>query len=680
MAKKGNFLRRNSISLFIGFIILLILASSTTAFYSRLGAAQHQEKKDALLKVRETLDRIWSHITRADMGFRGYALIQEERYLGPYKGALEKHEQDLDSLSYYLLQQDYPEERLMADNEKAIKDYISLVGEMIDLTRQGRKEEALSILAGNPRYNIWLIYNAFNTDAIDYISQLQIDAQQQYDTVQRYTTIVQAALLIIGIPILVLVILRLTREGRVRRQLLGQLDNSNREFVYNDGHARSGEEAEQIIGYLTQNLEKVTSFIRNLGSGQSEWTELSNTQRELNENTLVGELLKMQEKLDQIKQEDELRLWATEGEGKVAEIARTHQTDLSTLGDELLAYIVRYASANQGGLFIASEETSNPHLEMVACYAYDTKKYEEKIIKPGQGLLGQAFVEQKTIRLTQIPENYVRITSGLGEATPSYLVIIPLKFNEEVLGVLEIASFQELSTFKVDFLEKISEIVASSISVVRTTQRTHGLLEESKQQAEELQAQEEEMRQNMEELQATQEAAHRDQEKVQAIFDSASDGIIVLTDQEHVEMFNPAAEEMFGYSADEVQNQSFDKLLASPADKNVGTQSDTALIVGELQTVEARRKNGDVFLAELKMQESEVGKQRMFIGVIRDLTQDERQRTNEELMRSRIKEVEQKAYDRLVKLREKFKGEIAERDRQIEVLQTNLTESRSKSK
>ncbi len=87
-----------------------------------------------------------------------------------------------------------------------------------------------------------------------------------------------------------------------------------------------------------------------------------------------------------------------------------------------------------------------------------------------------------------------------------------------------------------------------------------------------------------------------------------------------------------------------------------------------MQTVEAQRKNGEVFSAELRMQESQVGNQRVLIGIIRDLTQDERQKANENLMRDRIQEIEQKAYERLTKLREKFKGQLAERDQQIEEL------------
>lgn len=516
MTAKIAFLQKNSILLLIGFIILLIFASSVTAFYSRMGAVQHQQKKDALLKARNSLERVWNQVHLADISFRGYATIQDEKFLEPYTKAVEGHQLYLDSLSYYLSEQGYTEEALIVDNEQSIKRYISLVGRMIDLTKQGRKEEALAIFKSDPGYDVWITYDKFSKGVLEYVSQSETDAQQQYDINQLYTGVVQGMLLLIGIPVLIVVILQLQRNKRTRQQLLVQLDNSNREFVYNDGQALDSYEAAQITRHLTRNLEKVVDFIRNLGEERSEWNELDANQRERNKNTLVGELLKMEEKLKQIKQTDEQRLWSTEGEGKIAEIARTFQTDLLALGDRLLAYIIKYVEANQGGLFIINDDNvDNQYLEMVACYAYNKKKHEEKTIKPGQGLIGQAFIEQKTVRLSNIPSEYVRITSGLGETTPSHLVIVPLKFNEQVLGVLEIAAFHELSDFKIKFLEQVGEIIASSISVVRTSQQTKLLLEESKQQTEEMKAQEEEMRQNMEELQATQEQQQRLQQELQ---------------------------------------------------------------------------------------------------------------------------------------------------------------------
>jgi GAF domain-containing protein len=132
-----------------------------------------------------------------------------------------------------------------------------------------------------------------------------------------------------------------------------------------------------------------------------------------------------------------------------------------------------------------------------------------KQIAVGEGLLGQAYLEKDTIYLTDIPAGYLQITSGLGEANPACLLIVPLKTQDSVEGVLEIASFREFEDHEIAFVEKLAESIAAAIASVRINERTQNLLQEARQQAEELRSQEEEMRQNMEELVATQEEMKR---------------------------------------------------------------------------------------------------------------------------------------------------------------------------
>ena len=219
----------------------------------------------------------------------------------------------------------------------------------------------------------------------------------------------------------------------------------------------------------------------------------------------------MKENLEQLQvaqEEEKKRQWTNEGLTQVAQLVREHN-DLSALADKLLSFTIKYIGANQGGLFIVHRGAEETTLGLAAAYAYERKKFIEKQIKPGEGLVGQAYLEQKCIYLKKVPKQYVNITSGLGSAPPTALIVMPLQVNGEVEGVLELASFNPLSEHEINFLEKLGESVAVAVRNARINEQTRSLLEDTQQQAEEMRAAEEEMRQNMEELQATQEEMHR---------------------------------------------------------------------------------------------------------------------------------------------------------------------------
>ena len=123
--------------------------------------------------------------------------------------------------------------------------------------------------------------------------------------------------------------------------------------------------------------------------------------------------------------------------------------------------------------------------------------------------MGQAYKEKDTIMLTEIPQNYHRIKSGLGDATPTTIIVVPMKYNDEIQAIIEMASFQELEQYQVDFLEKAGEYIASAIATAKNNEKTKIMLAQLQTQTEEMRAQEEELRQNMEELEATQEEMRR---------------------------------------------------------------------------------------------------------------------------------------------------------------------------
>ncbi len=230
-----------------------------------------------------------------------------------------------------------------------------------------------------------------------------------------------------------------------------------------------------------------------------------NEELEKSEETLRENLKKVEEN----QAEENKRNWASAGLARFGNLLRSND-DSDSLFDQLISGVTEYIEANQSALFLVNRtDDKNISIDMQACYAYSRKKHLEKSISPGQGLIGQAYHEKDVIHLTEVPDNYVTITSGLGEALPKAILIVPLMVNEEVEGFFEIASFNDFEPHTIEFLQNLGENVASFIGMNRINTRTKLLLQETQQQAEEMKSQEEEMRQNMEELQATHEEMNR---------------------------------------------------------------------------------------------------------------------------------------------------------------------------
>lgn len=291
-------------------------------------------------------------------------------------------------------------------------------------------------------------------------------------------------------------------------------------------------EMEQAMDNLIKGIRSTTLFAENIGkrSYDAEFDPLSE------KDVLGNALIEMRNNLKNVADEDEKRNWATEGLAKFGDILRSNDSDLDKLTDEIVRNLVKYLEANQGGLFVIDGDEEEEYLKLKACYAWDRKKYLEQKIHKGEGLVGQSWQEMDSIYLTDVPSDYINITSGLGNANPTGILIVPLKVNDEIYGVIEIASFSEFQEYEKKFVEKIAENIAATISTVRINARTHVLLENSQQMTEEMRAQEEEMRQNMEELQATQEEIERTNQnfKSQSLVIDESKLLISKTDKKGI--------------------------------------------------------------------------------------------------------------------------------------------------
>ena len=314
--------------------------------------------------------------------------------------------------------------------------------------------------------------------------------------------------------------------------------------------ARSHDEVGNLIQDLSrfsQGLEYITEFATQVGKGNFN----ENFEVRSKKDTLGFALLEMRNDLKQNAEEDKRRNWANEGTAKFSDILRQHAQDMQALSYQLISNLVHYLGANQGGIYSLEKEdgnrnsNENAYLVLKAAYAYNKQKFIQQSIPVQQGLLGQAVMEKGHLYFNQISSDYIRLTSGLGEATPNYLLIVPLISNNEVHGVIEIASFKPIEEYQLAFVTKLSESIAATLSNVRNNERTKNLLEESQMYAEQMRAQEEEMRQSMEELTTTQEELERIQRDLkerltnyESVVNSTKSMILALDKNYNIKVLN----------------------------------------------------------------------------------------------------------------------------------------------
>lgn len=264
---------------------------------------------------------------------------------------------------------------------------------------------------------------------------------------------------------------------------------------------------------FTSSIKKITLALDRIGENNFEdditllgvEDELGNSFMKMKKN-----LMQRNEEAKKMKDQEDIQNWSTIGIAKFGEILRLQTKNNEELSYNIIKALIEYVNANQGGVFIVSDdENEERHLILMATYAYGRKKFKQRTVKFGEGLVGTTALEGQSTYITNLPDDYIEIESYLGHASPKCLLLVPLKVDDKIFGIIEIASFNEFKPYEIKFIEDLAETIASTLATAKINAKTAELLEKSKQQSEAMLAQEEEMRQNLEELQSTQEEAAR---------------------------------------------------------------------------------------------------------------------------------------------------------------------------
>jgi signal transduction histidine kinase/DNA-binding response OmpR family regulator/HAMP domain-containing protein len=191
------------------------------------------------------------------------------------------------------------------------------------------------------------------------------------------------------------------------------------------------------------------------------------------------------------------------------------QTRPHHVGRMILSELCPVVTALQAEFFVLDATSSEPQLKLLAGYGTNGNNGPGKRISLGEGLVGQCALDKTKILLTNVPAEYIRVSSGLGETAPRSVLVLPLIYEGQVRGVLELATFEGFNPTHQAFLEQLAESIAIVLNTIDANMLTEDLLKQSQSLAHQLQIRQEELQQTNEELQEKARLLARQNQEVE---------------------------------------------------------------------------------------------------------------------------------------------------------------------
>jgi HAMP domain-containing protein/signal transduction histidine kinase/CheY-like chemotaxis protein len=211
------------------------------------------------------------------------------------------------------------------------------------------------------------------------------------------------------------------------------------------------------------------------------------------------------------------------------------ERDLSTVSNLVLSELAPLINAQHGVFYVTDrDEDGHTRLNLAASYAAAKRKGLQSSYEMGEGLIGQCAVEKERMLLTNVPKTYVRISSGLGDAAPANIIVLPALFEGEVRAVIELATLGEFSETHQSFLDQLMESIGIVLNTIAANMRTEGLLEQSQLLTSELQAQQEELKKTNDRLEQQAASLRQSEELLRTKQDELQQTNAELEDKAHL--------------------------------------------------------------------------------------------------------------------------------------------------
>lgn len=233
--------------------------------------------------------------------------------------------------------------------------------------------------------------------------------------------------------------------------------------------------------------------------------------------------------------------------------------DTTELSQCFLKRIAPLLHLGQGVFYLF--DSQKEQLSLLGGYAFRERKQLQQKLALGEGLIGQCALEGKPIIITNPPDDYIKISSGLGEANPAQIAAFPVIHNNRLHAVIELASFVPFGHTEQTLIEGLLPILAMNLEIIERSERTHQLLDESREQAEKMQQQAAILEEQAAEMETQQKEIKRAEERSRLILKSVKNGIVGLDTEGNITFANPAAYESLGFEESDFLNHHFQSLV-----------------------------------------------------------------------------------------------------------------------
>ncbi|MBE9013338.1 CHASE3 domain-containing protein, partial [Pseudanabaenaceae cyanobacterium LEGE 13415] len=444
------------------------------------GTRQLIETSDSVAhtyRVLNELDGVYSLIKDAENAVRGYLLRPDLQSLGPYNTARSSLDQRFNSV-----------QQLTSDNpaqQRSLERLKPLIDERLSIMEQRlRARDTQGFQASIQTNSI--------PNAIPVMKQIEgiineMKGREQVLLDQRSNAADLAGRntldsILYGIPL-----------GFALLAVLGFLLNRN----------------------ISKPLNEISGTAEKIASGDLS-VQLQPLPREDEVGTLTRTLNQMVENLRQSLEKSDRQTWL---QSNLAEFSHLIQGErsLEKVSRLMLSHLASLIGAQHGAFYVMDAEQSPPILKLLSSYAYQSRKQLSNQFHLGEGLVGQCALEKQRILLTEVPGDYIRIRSGLGEIAPLNVLVLPILFENDVVAVIELASIQTFGEIQLTLLDRLVQTIGVVLRAIASDAKTQQLLEESQSLTEELQSQQEELhrsnRQLQEQARALEESELRLQEQ-----------------------------------------------------------------------------------------------------------------------------------------------------------------------